>query len=235
MFDLLIPPSTGPIELSADEVAAAPRRRHDGRPWVGLCMVAGLDGGVAVDERSAALSSEADTALYGALRRAADMVIVGAGTARDEGYGAPRRPGQRLGVVTSTGDVDTAGTLFTSGAGFLLMPEDGPRAPSTGGRPIDVIRAGRGRVDLALALTRLGTVAPEPTFVQVEGGPRLNGALVEARCLDELNLTISPRMTGGEGSRIIVGASEGVRDMRLTQLARAGSFLFGRWVRTELA
>ena len=84
-----------------------------------------------------------------------------------EGYGPPKKAGQRIGIVTASGNLDPASELFRSGAGFLIMPEDGPPPPSA----LDVVRAGRGRVDLAAALARLDQVMPAPTFIQVEGGP----------------------------------------------------------------
>jgi riboflavin biosynthesis pyrimidine reductase len=223
VYERLVPP-TGVV--GPDDLAAAERHRVGDRPWVGACMVAGLDGAVVIDQRSGALSSPEDTALLAALRRVADVILVGAGTVRAEGYGPPKKPGQRIGVVTASGAVDVTTDLFTSGAGFLVMPE-GRAAPGDG---IPVVRAGHGHVAIAEALRRLDQVLDPPTFVQFEGGPALNGSLVDSGCLDELNLTISPRIGGGDGPRLVTGAAEVVRDYELVQLARAGSFLFGRWV-----
>lgn len=225
----LFPDPPGPT--SPDEVAADQRRRVGGRPWVGICMVSSLDGSTVLDQRSGSLGSPTDTALLGALRRAADLIIVGAGTVRAEGYGPPKKPGQRIGVVTGTGDIDVASDLFTSGAGFLIMPEDGPRARSSDAGPIETLRAGQGRVDVATALGRLGDVVASPTFVHCEGGPGLNAQLFEAGCVDELNLTIAPTVVGGVGARITNGARERPHGFTLHQLVEDGSFLFGRWRR----
>ena len=226
----LLPTPAGPV--TPDELAAGERSRSRDRPWVGVCMVASLDGSTVVDDRSGALSSDNDTAVLAGLRRAADAILVGAATVRQEGYGPPRKAGQRIGVVTSTGDVDASSDLFRSGAGFLVMPEDGPRAPEADGRTVDTVRAGRGRVDLAVALTRLGEVMDPPSFVQAEGGSRLNGSLLEAGCLDELNLTLSPRLAGGTGPRLAEGAAPRLQGFALVQLAvDEASFLYGRWRR----
>src|SRR5215218_500940 len=111
----------GPIDdVIAAEAYDVARPRPDGRPWLEVCMVASVDGSTVVDQRSAALSSEADRAVLAALRRLADLIIVGAGTVRIEGYGPPKKPGQRLGVVSRRGDLDLSTPLFTSGAGFLI-------------------------------------------------------------------------------------------------------------------
>jgi hypothetical protein len=117
-----------------DAYGTALGSRTDG-PWVGLCMVASIDGSTAVDGASAKLSSPTDTAVLGRLRQLADVIVVGAGTVRDEGYGAPRKPGQRVGVVTQSGQLDFAGDLFGSGAGFVITSDTGaqgvPPGPST--------------------------------------------------------------------------------------------------------
>jgi riboflavin biosynthesis pyrimidine reductase len=220
-----------PAEASVDELYGAPRPRVDGRPWVGICMIASLDGTTVVDGRSGALGNAEDTAVLGALRRAADVVLVGAGTVRAEGYGAPKQPSLRIGVVTRTGDVDVDTELFHSGAGFLVLPEDGPSAPAG----VDVVRAGRGTVDLGLALRRLGEVVDDPRFVQCEGGSRLNGSLLAAGDVDEVDLTISPLLAGGDGPRVTSGAPPQLARFELAHLATAGGYLFGRWLRAGLS
>ena len=87
-------------DISVDEAYSFALGDRPGRPWVGLCMVASIDGSTVVGGNSAGLSSDTDTAVLGRLRRLADVIVVGAGTVRDEGYGAPRKPGQRVGVIT---------------------------------------------------------------------------------------------------------------------------------------
>lgn len=195
-------------------------------------MIASLDGTTVVEGRSGALSTATDAALLGALRRTADVILVGAGTVRAEGYGRPKQAGLRVGVVTTTGEVDTSSELFASGSGFLVMPEDGPARPTGPAGPVETIRAGTGRVDLALALARLDELMDQPTFAQAEGGPRLNGALLDAGCVDELNLTISPMLAGGDGPRLVDGASGRLVSYELVQLAIDDeSFAYGRWHR----
>lgn len=195
-------------------------------------MIASLDGSTVVSGRSGPLSTANDSAMLGALRRVADVIIVGAGTVRQEGYGPPRKPDQRIGVVTSTGAVDTSGELFTTGAGFMIMPEDGPRPPEGPDGALDVVRAGTGRVDLAIALSRLDDLFVPPVFVHVEGGAQLNGALLDAGCVDELNLTTSPRLVGGTGARVTAGAPDALVGFHLVHLAVDDeSFLYSRWQR----
>ena len=198
------------------------RPRPADRPWIGVCMVASIDGSTVVESNSRGLSSKADQEVLLTLRDLADVLIVGAATVRIEGYGPPRKPGQRVGVVSRRGDVDTSSALFTSGAGFLIVPEDAP--PST----IDSIRAGTGEVDLAGALAQL-----DVGFVQAEGGATLNGALAAADLIDELNLTISPQLAGGDGPRVTGGATSLSRRMTLAHVLEEDGFLFTRYLRAR--
>ncbi len=211
--------------ITVDEAYGVPRSMVDGRPWVGLCMVSGLDGSTVVDDNSRALSSPADTEVLLGLRRLADVIVVGASTVRIEGYGTPSKPGQRLGVVSRTGSgIDFTTELFTSGAGFVIVPESAPALP------VDAIRAGIGGVDFAAALTTLGD-AMGATFVHAEGGAGLNAALATADVIDELNLTISPVISGGDGYRVTAGAPPLLHRMDLAHVLEDDGFLFTRYLR----
>jgi riboflavin biosynthesis pyrimidine reductase len=203
------------------------RRRHpDGRPWVGVSMVSSLDGSTVVRGRSAALSSDNDAAVLHTLRDLADVLLVGAGTLRAEGYGPPLKAGQRIGVVSSRGDVDTTLPVFANGAGFLVVPEDAPESD------VDTVRAGVGQVDLAAALAAITTLVPDVGFVQAEGGPRLNAALAAVDVIDELDLTISPRLVGGDGPRVTTDAPDLSSHFDLAHLLiDDDGFVFGRWLR----
>lgn len=227
----LVPEPTSPVgDLSDWYGVARPDRPSvvpPQRPWIGVCMVTGLDGAIAVDGRSFGLSSPNDQRVLRTLEDCADMIVVGAGTVRDEAYGQPRRSDQRIGVVTQRCALDFESDLFRSGTAFIICPVDAPEVP------VDSLRAGVGSVDLAAAMTRLGEVAPEPRFVLAEGGSVLNGALATADLIDELNLTISPRLTGGDAARLTAQAPQlAANTYELAHLlVDDESFLFSRWVR----
>jgi riboflavin biosynthesis pyrimidine reductase len=188
-------------------------------------MVSSLDGAIAVDGRSQGLSNPNDTEVLLTLRDISDLILVGAGTVRDESYGAPRKVGQRVAVVTNSGRVDFDSPLFTSGAGFLICPESLPEMP------VETLRAGDDRVDLTIAINRLNEIVPGVSLVQAEGGGVLNGALAQANLLDELNLTISPQLVGGPSPRLMT--TEAVqRSYDLAHLLiDEQCYLFSRWVR----
>jgi riboflavin biosynthesis pyrimidine reductase len=209
------------------EAYAAPLGRHPDRPWVGLCMVTSIDGSTVVGGASGELSSANDSAVMLRLRSLADVIIVGSGTVRAEGYGPPRRSGLRIGVVTASGRVDATAPLFTSGAGFVITTDD---ADIPGG--IEVVRAGGEHVDLAAAVVALDQVCDQPRFVQAEGGPTLNGALLAADVVDEINVTTSPLTVGGSGPRLSVGGPDHAHRFRLEQLlVDDESFAYARWLR----
>lgn len=191
-------------------------------------MIASLDGAIAVDGTSGALGNANDRQVLLTLRELADVIVVGAGTARGEGYGPPAKPGLRVGVVTNSGSVDLATPLFESGAGFVIAPE----SAAVDGDAVDVLRAGAERVDLSMAIDRLHTVVPGVRAVQAEGGPTLNAALLEADLIDELDLTLSPRLVGGDSSRVTRGAAAVDARFALAHLlADDEGFVFGRWLR----
>ncbi|MBF6087868.1 pyrimidine reductase family protein [Nocardia cyriacigeorgica] len=106
------------------------------RPWVRANFVSSIDGAVTSDGRSAGLGTDADRTVFFALRELADVVLVGAGTARTENYGpaktdpALRRWLAELGigghpegtpppiaVVTASAALDPFGRLFPEPAG----------------------------------------------------------------------------------------------------------------------
>jgi 5-amino-6-(5-phosphoribosylamino)uracil reductase len=211
---------------SIAEAYAGPLGARDDRPWCSLCMVASVDGSIVFDGLSSGLSSENDLGVLIRLRQVADLVVVGAGTVRSEGYGAPGKPGQRVGVVTATGNVDPASPLFESGAGFAITTDDAPVDAS-----IDVLRLGS-TVDPTRLLARLDEVCEPPAVVQVEGGARLNGTFLGADLIDEIDVTTSPLAVGGDGPRLTAGGVDVAHRFELAQLVVDDeSFVYSRWRR----
>ncbi len=216
----LFPHSDDTVTLR--ECYDVPRPRPANRPWVALCMVAGLDGSTVVDRSSRGLSNPTDQELFLTLRSFADVILVGASTVRAEGYGPPRLPGQRIAIVSRTGDFDFGLPLFTSGQAVLVMPTDAPEVP------VPSVRAGVGGVDIAAALAQL-----EADVVEAEGGATLNGLLAAADLIDELNLTLSPQISGGAGPRLTSGAPPLSQRMSLAHVLEDDGFLFTRYVRAR--
>ncbi|NUS15721.1 MAG: pyrimidine reductase family protein, partial [Streptomyces sp.] len=105
---------------------AYPAPAAGGRPYLRANMVSSLDGAAVADGKSAPLSSPADMRIFGTLRALADVVVVGAETARREGYrpakarkefagrraAAGQRPAPAVAVVSRSLDLDFDSPLF---------------------------------------------------------------------------------------------------------------------------
>jgi riboflavin biosynthesis pyrimidine reductase len=205
------------VLLGADDpwenYTAAPRTPPADRPWVLANFVASLDGSIAVDGRAAPLSSPTDRAVFRLLRAVADVILVGAGTARTEGYGPVRlddrgnalrgdRPAPVLAIVTHRLELDFDAPLFHADLPITVVTrtDADPARLERASEVADVVTAGVGAVDLAGALRQLRGRGVET--VTCEGGPHLLRDLLAADLLDELCLTISP-MVGGDPVRLL--------------------------------
>ncbi len=219
-----------------------------GRRWVRANMVSSVDGSAVAEGRSGGLSGEADKRVFAALRGLADVVLVGAGTARVEGYRAPRpkdayadlrvaagqRPAPALALVTSRLDLDPASPLFGGSEPTIVVTSrsSDPAARDRLAEVAEVIVAGEEHVDISGAIDRLADRGL--SRVLCEGGPRLLGEVVASGSLDELCLTISPALVGGAGPRVLVGAAlHGPSDIDLAHLLEEDGALFARYVLTR--
>lgn len=212
-------------DVNLGEAYGVVRQRHEsGRPTIGLCMVMSIDGSTVVEGRSTLLSNPTDRDVIVALRAVADTIVVGAGTIREQMYTPPSKRGLRVGVVTRTANLDFDSPLFKSGAGFLIMPQDAKKPDC--GFEIEIIQAGHGDVDLHQAMSQL-----PGDFIQLEGGPMLNASMFDANLVDEINLTISPMVTGADSPRLSNGAPALHRDYQVAHILEQDGFLFIRYVR----
>lgn len=216
-------------------------------------MVTSVDGATALpDGRSGGIGSAQDKEVFRAVRAAADVVLVGAGTARAEDYGpVPRNEAvrarrtalglpdrtPRLAVVSRTLDLPVSSRLFTGGHRPVVVTGAGsdPAARAALAARAEVVVAGTeaGDADLVAAL---GTLRADGADVVVcEGGPRLNGVLIELGVVDEVCATVAPSLLGGASGRMAVGADHRRTDLRLDSLLLAAGQgeLFARWIRTD--
>ena len=228
-----------PLEVYADLPAV------QARPAVRLNMIASVDGATAVRGVSGPLGGSADRRVYLTLRALADVILVGAGTVRDERYGpvslpadlleARRRRGRsglpRIAVVSRSCVLDWESPLFTAATSrpiVISVAEAPADARARAAQVADVIVAGDRNVDLVLALDALGRVGARA--VLAEGGPTLNGQLAAAGVLDEVCVTVSPLLAGGDARRILAGPplADPPR-FRLHSLCEEDHFLFLRY------
>jgi riboflavin biosynthesis pyrimidine reductase len=203
---------------------ALPANLPEDRAFVRLNMISSLDGGTAVGGVSGALGNRDDHAVFAALRAQADGVLVGMTTVVAEQYRVPDPPQLQVYVVSEQNDVSGAAELFASGRATLVVPASAGPVPDG----VPELRAGGGPfVDLPAVVTALAG-----RVVVAEGGPTLAGLLAAAGLLDEVFVTIAPRVIAGGSARIAHGpdADAAPWELRHGFVDDAG-FLFLRYCR----
>ena len=229
-------------------------------PCVVANFVESLDGVVAVPglPRSHALlgdESEPDRFLMALLRACADAVVIGSGTLLSSPQGTWRadrvyppaaealadlrtRRGRSehplVAVVTAGGSFDPSHSVLESGVLVLTTQRAAADLRATVPEASDVVAVNDGdTVDLAAAVEVLR--ARGCSMILSEAGPTMFGSLVASGLVDELFLTLSPRLAGRAASARL-GLVEGVELLPQTRVAgrlrsvRAhGSHLFLRY------
>jgi riboflavin-specific deaminase-like protein len=226
---LPVPPATLSVEavldgLNLQERASEQDRPSHQRPYVLLNMVSTLDGRATLAGRSGSIGNEADRALFHGLRTTTDAVMAGAGTVRAERYRALIRDEPARSLRRERGLAEDPLACIVSGR--LALGPDIPLLKDPSARvailtasaasltdcaaQIDYVRAEReGLLDLPSALGELRTRLGVRTLL-CEGGPHLNAQLLAAGLVDELFLSLAPKLAGGDTTsevlRILAGA-----------------------------
>lgn len=229
------------VDALSDEEIAGIYSYPDPTPtkacWVRANFVVSLDGAATIDGRSEPLSSPADKHVFRLLRALADVILVGAGTVRMEGYGSThldiaehshlrhlQNPVPPIAVVTSAGDLDPTGELFSQNtvSPIVLTTKSAPqqRLEALTEAGAEIVIAG----DLEVSPHRILKELARRGLRRVlcEGGPRLLANLIAANAVDELCLTVAPMLAGGSAPRI----SDGVAPPIAPVAMRLASALF---------
>ncbi len=178
-------------------------RMTRGRPWVRLKLAASLDGKTALENGTSQWITGPEARQDGHRWRArACAILTGIGTVRDDnpqlnvrGVDTPRQPLKV--VVDNRLELSPQARLLGSGAVLLVTVADNEsKAAALRARGVDVIRLpeNNGKVDLPALLQELGRRGINE--LHVEGGFRLNGALLAAGLVDELLLYLAPCLIG---------------------------------------
>jgi 2,5-diamino-6-(ribosylamino)-4(3H)-pyrimidinone 5'-phosphate reductase len=212
------------VKLSAEEVYAdldLPPGEA-GRPYTVINAVGTLDGRGAVGGKSTPVGSEIDHRLMRNIRSNVDAVLVGAGTLRsedltltvDEPLTKRRRESglkeQPLSVLlTESGDVPAGRKIFQANEGDLLVFA-GARASQDNLAKLSKLAPVRTTTD--------NTFVPEPkkilktladefgvSHLLVEGGPSVNRSFLEALLVDEVFITLAPKIVGGDPRSLVDG------------------------------
>jgi riboflavin biosynthesis pyrimidine reductase len=237
---------------------------HGDRPTIIANFVATLDGVVALgagkDAGGGVISgfNDPDRFVMGLLRAAADVIVMGSGTARgaSSGYWTPAHVHPASGPAfarwrESMGLEAHPTAVIVTASGDVTVGRDGWNDPNV---PIVVATTARGAARLSatdiashVAIEPIGQgdrVGPDEIaalctslgarLVLCEGGPHLLGDLVAGDLVDELFLTIAPQLVGHtlEGRfGLVEGLGLSARDARwyeLVSVKRSGDHLFLR-------
>jgi diaminohydroxyphosphoribosylaminopyrimidine deaminase/5-amino-6-(5-phosphoribosylamino)uracil reductase len=167
-----------------------------GRPYVLLKMAMTLDGKIAATNGDSkwVTGTQARKRVM-ELRRWADAIMVGAGTAEKDapsltyrGEKAKRRQPRRIVAARS------------------MTPEQAAKTLAPGTQP-EIIAASTEK-EWRRAMEKLGE--KEITSILVEGGGELAAALLKAKAVDEVEFHIAPKILGGRNSIPVVGGSDTV-------------------------
>jgi riboflavin biosynthesis pyrimidine reductase len=189
-------------------------RAPDGRPWLGCNVIASADGRATWEGKSGGLGGPADREVFARLRCSVDAIMAGTHTVRVERYGrlvadpVRRADRERQGLapdpaavlVTRSGDLPLEAPLFSDPAQPIFVYGPTTLADPAGEAPVIV--------------TRLQDVTPAAALADLrqrhgirsvlcEGGPTLFSGLLHENVVDELFLTVAPKLAGG-------GAAHGI-------------------------
>lgn len=243
MRRLLPDPGETTVEEQLDSYRPWEEPREE-RPFVAMNFAATVDGRATIAGVSGPIGSATDTAMLVGLRGRFDAVMIGAGTMRAERYGRPladqakRERRERLGlphdpltvIVSGRLDLPWDAPLFTEGAGRVLVFTASETEPPEVATSLRVVRHEGGAVNLAEALRHLRQERGVRAVLS-EGGPRLHAELQATGLVDDLFLTIAPKLVGGEAPRIVEGTLPGIAPLELAWLLEEDGELFARYRR----
>ncbi|TML79988.1 MAG: hypothetical protein E6G07_06925 [Actinobacteria bacterium] len=215
--------------LDAAALAAAiPARDPGERPFVALNMIATADGRTTIAGRTAPIANRADHELFHALRARVDAVMVGAGTAGTERYGRIVRDPDRRERRRAAGlEPDPLAVIVSArlslGPDLPLLQDESSRVViiTASDQALEGVRAQVEYLRPSDApatpedLTGRAAMLPMAPFaralrerygigrVMCEGGSVLAGALLREGLVDELFLSVAPKLAAGTGPTVV--------------------------------
>lgn len=231
------------MDLSADDGGDAlythfawPPAPSD-RPYTFVNMAATVDGKIVIGEPGGSargLGGPTDQMLFRRLQQACDAALIGASTLRASQVIYP--PDKLRVVVTRSGNVPLDNRFFRDAPGraYVAAPDDlADSLADSIGLTASVLRMGHGDVDLRAMMQALRQELGVERLL-CEGGADLNFQLLRAGLMDELFLTIAPKLKGGAGlPSIITGAGYPPGEyepVRLLSVYLSGNELYLRYV-----
>ena len=223
-------------------------------------FVASIDGvaaiqGIEMSSTTISGGAAADRFMMALLRGVADAVVVGAGTLREHGgpwtaqkaFPAGADDMGRMRAEVTKDDAPTLVVVTASGnlpadhpslpSAIVVTTSSGARTLTRGGvRAAEVIDVGEAD-DVAGRLVVERVRGRGHRRILTEGGPGLMGSMLEAGVVDQLFLTISPKLVGGGPERPPFTGAADLLDLdprvELLSVRRADDYLFLRYALTS--
>ncbi len=200
-----------------DVAAAAPAER----PYMLANFVISVDGRATIGGRSGRLGDDGDRAMFHGLRDQVDAVMAGTGTIRTERYGRIIRTAERRRrrvqrglsseplacVVSRSGDLPLDAPLFSEPGAKVVVFSQNEIDFSACAAQVEVVLLDPGEMTLLTSMRRLRSDFGIRLLL-CEGGPTLLGGLLRERLVDELFLTIAPKLAGGGHGPTIASGPE---------------------------
>lgn len=214
-------------------------------PWLRMNFVSSIDGAATRDGLSGELGGDADGRVFELLRRQADVILVGAGTVRAEGYGALRLQDDAVqwrrergrsdhpsfALVSGSLNLDSEASVFTNAPTRPIIYTVGtaPDSRREALRPVaDVVDAG---ATLDPMKVRDDLAARGLRYIHAEGGPSMFGTFIVAGAVDEVCVTLASSLEAGDAGRISHSSRSVPMDMDLAAILQADREIFLRYVR----
>jgi riboflavin biosynthesis pyrimidine reductase/predicted DsbA family dithiol-disulfide isomerase len=206
--------------------------RYEHRPYVFCNMVSTIDGKIITGERDEAvhdLGSATDHLVMHRLESKADAILVGAHSLRATGINWDPKTEIRI-VVTQSGDVPWTSDFLRNGRPIVLTTRS-----STFDAPdhVLVIRAGENKIDWNFALKELKKMGVN--VLNLLGGSETNASFLRMQLVDELFLTLAPKVKLGGATPTYADGSplrrDEVQTYRLLSSVTVGQEIFLRYGR----
>jgi riboflavin biosynthesis pyrimidine reductase len=170
-----------------------PPAPHD-RPYVFLNMITTIDGKILSGERNESvhdLGTKVDKQMMHRIEASADAVLVGAETLRATPFSWNPGTEVRI-VVTKTGRVPADAAYLRNGRPYVATSGSAEFALPSG---VHRIRAGGAELDFAALLHRVRALGVQRLLVL--GGSEINAQLLHAGLVDEIFMTLAPKIKLG--------------------------------------
>ena len=223
------------------EAYPIPSQVPDHRPWTRANFATTPNGVIKIARKSGGVSGPPDRKVFNFLRANCDAILVGASTARIEAYSPPKptstgATAPLLIIATNSLDISDHASFLDAAAPPLIVTNlntaQAKRSTIERLSPrATVVAFGQDSVDLPGLFAHLRSHGVRTLLC--EGGPAIFSQLLQQGLIDELCLTISPRIGNGTPTGFANIGDAPPMEMTLSSYFENQSYLFCRYSLTS--